>query len=282
MAALALIGALLLLGPAPAAQALEERLEFSRDGVTWASVPPEALFERSVVLVPGGSATAALHVRSTAETPGVLAASVTNVRTTGPEAEEYFGLQARTDTGTGNEGAGVGLDRTRVADLAEHTLLGAPFTLESGQSAAFTLTIDLDLRPGGTGAQNSAIGLDLAISFTDAAATGGGPGAGAEDEPPMSLPVLPPGENGPQEGGASSAPARAGAPDGSVIAPTERERAGAEGADGAYPGFLAVTGIARSTIVAAVALPLVGAVLMLASRIRRERTGAREAGASRS
>lgn len=277
-ALIAAVVAAVLLGPAPSAHALDGRLEFSQDGTTWVSTSPEALFDGDVVLVPGSSATATLHVRSTAETPGVLATALTNVRTSDEAAEEYFGVQASTDAGTGADGTGVGLERTRVADLGEHTLVGPVLTLEPGQSAQFTLTIDLDLRPDGTGAQNSAIGLDLAISFTDVA--GAGDGGGGHDD----------GLDGALDGGKAGMPGgeSPGGEHGEVLNPPQiipAFPAGAEpplpGASSAPPtavdpgaparGFLAITGIARSAIITGIAVTLLGGLLLVASRRGSER-----------
>lgn len=263
--------AALLLGPVPSAHASHGRLEFSTDGTTWTSAPPVALFERGVVLVPGRSASSTLHMRSTAETPGVLAAALTNVRVSDESVEKYFGVQASTGAGPGvDNGAGVGLPRTAVADLKEYTPVGSLLTLDPGQSTQFTLTIDLDLRPGGTGAQNSAIGLDLAISFTDATAVGGGDdgrpegqdGIGGENgeglNPPQVIPALPaPADQSP---GTASAEAPSAAEPGTNAGPASDR------------GLLAITGIARSAIITALVSTLLGALLLAVSRSRREQS----------
>lgn len=260
------LAALLFAGPAPAAHADTGRLEFSRDGITWAAAPPEALFRDGLVLVPGTSADATVHIRSTAETAGVLRTSVTNIRTSDEDAEEYFGISSVTDTRTGADGAATGLERTRVADLAELTPLGAPQRLEPGQSVTFTLTINLDLQTGAAGAQNSAIGLDLAVSFTDSAAGGG---AGGAVEPALILPVLPPAEGGERPVGQNPVPT-AGEPREGAL--TEPAPAGTEALDGTGRGTLAITGITRSAIVAAITFTVLGGLLLLASRATRRRS----------
>lgn len=259
----------LLLGPIPSAHALDGRLEFSTDGATWTSAPPTSLFDSGVVLVPGGSVSSTLHMRSTAQTPGVLVAALTNVRVSDESAEKYFGVRATTDAGTGVDGVGVGLDRTAVTDLEDFTPIGSPLTLAPGQSARFTLTIDLDFRPGGTGAQNSAIALDLALSFTDAAAvpSGGGSLPGGQDgedlNPPQLIPALPaPAGQHPSAGTDGTRAAASGAAvDPAASSGTTADR-----------GTLAVTGIARSAIIAAAALTLLGALLLALSRRARDRS----------
>lgn len=259
MVVIAMVAALLL-GPVPAAHAVDDRLQFSTDGTTWTSAPPESLFHSGVVLVPGGSVSSTLYVRSTAQTPGVLSAGLTNVRVSDESAEKYFGVRATADIGTGTDGAGAGLDRTAVSDLEEYTRIGLPLTLAPGQGAQFTLAIDLDLRPDGTEAQNSAIGLDLALSFTDASAAsgnGGGPSGEAGDgelNPPQIIPAMPAsGEQDPH--GALDAPAAA-----APAAETAPDR-----------GALAVTGFARSLVTAATVTTLLGALLLGISRRRAVR-----------
>src|SRR5699024_4061226 len=63
----------LVLAAAPPGRAESSPLEFSQDGVHWTSRTPTALFRDDVVLAPGGSTTATLHLRSTAPSPGLLA-----------------------------------------------------------------------------------------------------------------------------------------------------------------------------------------------------------------
>ena len=267
MVAIAMVAAVML-GPAPSAHALDTPLEFSTDGTTWTSAPPASLFDNGVVLVPGGSVSSTLHMRSTAPTPGVLVAALTNVMISDESAGKYFGVRATSDAGTGVDGAGVGLGRTAVTDLEEFTPIGPRLTLAPGQSAQFTLTVDLDLRPGGTGAQNSAIALDLALSFTDAAAVPGGGGLpGGQDgeglNAPQLIPALPaPGGQHPSAGtdGAGGAASGAAA-DPAASSETSADR-----------GALAVTGIARSAIIVAAVLTALGALLVAISRRTRDRS----------
>lgn len=269
---LAVVSAVML-GPAPSAHALDTPLEFSSDGTTWTSAPPASLFDNGVVLVPGGSVSSTLHMRSTAQTPGVLVAALTNVRVSDESAEKHFGVRATSDAGTGADGAGVGLGRTAVTDLEEFTPIGPRLTLAPGQSAQFTLTVDLDLRPGGTGAQNSAIALDLALSFTEAAAVPGGDGLpGGQDgeglNPPQLIPALPaPGGQHPSAGtdGAGTDGA-GGAASGAAADPAESSETSAD------RGALAVTGIARGAIIVAGVLTALGALLVAISRRTRDRS----------
>lgn len=110
----------------------ERPLEFSLDGVHWTSAPSAALFGEDVVLVPGGSATATLHLRSIASSPGMLDVSLTNVQISTADAGRAFGLAVLTEAGAGVEGVGVGLPWTRFADLTDSTPLGPPVRLDPG------------------------------------------------------------------------------------------------------------------------------------------------------
>lgn len=244
--------AALVIGPIPAARALEGRLQFSTDGTTWTAALPRSLFDGDVVLVPGGAVSTTLHIRSTAETPGVLSTALTNVRVSDENAGKYFGVSATSDAGTGIDGTGAGLARSAVTELGTHTPIGSPLTLAPGQSAQFTLTIDLELRLDGTGAQNSDIGLDLAITFTDAAGRGEGEAApGGTDEggtDPQVIPALP----------------ALGDESGAEVLPIAADPAASSSP--ADRGFLAITGIARSLILATVVITLLGALLLGASR----------------
>lgn len=282
LAALAVLVISLLAAPVMPAHALGSPLRFSTDGVTWTSVPPEALFTDDVVLVPGGSTTATLHLRSAAPTRGALDIATTNVRASDPEAAEAFGIEVAAEAETDTGGTGDGLPRTRFADLTENTPVSPTVTLEPGQSASFTLTIDLGEETSGTAAQNSAIGLDLAIGFRDAAAGGGEGPHGTPDSgtaPPQVIHVLPPGENLPPGRGGNpvqppaAEPAESAGTQGPSADPAATVRNQGQPADdppASGRGLLAITGIARGAIVTALAVTALGGLLLLISRHRGE------------
>lgn len=172
LAAASLFAALLLV-PIPSANAVDDQLQVSLDGTTWASALPETLFEDDIVLVPGGSASAHLHLRSAAPSAGLLDLGLTNVLVSGADAEKFFGLTIDVSGDVGGDNANAGLSRTRFADLHEGSHLGAPLRLVPGQSITLTVTIDLDDRAGGNRSQDAAIALDLAVFFVDSLAAGG-------------------------------------------------------------------------------------------------------------
>lgn len=220
----------LILAAAPPGRAESSPLEFSQDGVHWTSRTPTALFRDDVVLAPGGSTTATLHLRSTAPSPGLLELSLTNVRFSAEEAGHAFGVEVRTDPGRGAGDAGAGLPRTRLADLTEGTPVGPPLRLAPGQTARVLVTIDLAPTTESAGAQSTAVGLDLALGFRDAVA------GGADDE-------------------SSAAPSSPAVTIPATAAPGQE-------ASAPSPGPLAVTGFTR-TVVGVVAIGLIVAGLLL-------------------
>lgn len=239
----------------PPAHAEEPPLEFSADGTTWTSAPPAALFGDDVVLVPGGSVTAALHLRSIAPTPGILEVSFTNVRISSAEAGRAFGLGAITEVGTGDDAAGVGLPRTRFADLIDDTPAGPPITLVPGQSARFLLTIDLEPDPHEASTQATGVSLDVALAFRDAAAVQAPEPSSAPRPPSQVIPMI---ASDPEQ---PSPPGRAA---GSF--PTTEEGS----ATAPYPGFLALTGVTRTVfLVVATGMIAGGLLLLLAARGRK-------------
>lgn len=247
---LTLVLALAAIAPGYAEQ---RPLEFSDDGVHWTAAPPTALFGDDVVLVPGSSATAALHLRNIASSPGTLDVSLTNVQISTEEAGQAFGLATLTDAGTGVEGAVIGLPRTRFSDLTNATPIGPPVTLDPGQSARFLLTIDLESLPDGAHAQSTAISLDVAITFRDATTTEGSGSEPGHTAPTVVLPVV------------AADPTQVPAP------ATERlTTSKATGSDSA--GFLALTGFTRTVfLVAATGMVTVGFLLLLAARWKERR-----------
>jgi hypothetical protein len=260
--AVLLTALLLLFAAVPSARADESPLEYSTDGITWTSTPQAALFDTDLVMVPGGSTSVTLHLRSNAPSTGVLDLALTNVRVSGQEAAEAFGVSATTDGGTGVDAAGVVLPRTAFGELGERTRVGPPLELEPGQSARLTLTIDLAADPGGTGAQNSSIGLDLSIVLQDASAVGGaGPGTGQEGPGELVIPAFP-SADGDRDGQSS--------PTGTAPTAGQTATAGTDGSDADGRGLLAVTGIARSMIIVALVMTLCGGLLLLIGRRRRE------------
>lgn len=251
---LALFSLALVLASAAPGRAEGRPLEFSQDGVHWTSEPPKALFRDDVVLAPGGSATATLHLRSIAPTPGVLKVSLTNVRISAEEAGRAFRLGAVTDAGSGVDGAGEGLPRTRFAELAENTPVGRPLTLAPGQSTRFLLTVDLEPTPEDPGAQATAISLDLAITFRDAAAAGTDGAVTPSPPPPvLTIPAVAPDAGHLLGTGAAAAP---------VLHADE--------STAPYRGLLALTGVTRTVVLVAASMLIVGGLLLLTLR-RKER-----------
>lgn len=262
-AALAALAVLLLLAPVPAARADTRLLEFSRDGLTWSSTPQEALFDADLVMAPGASTRATLHLRSLAPSAGVLELALTDVRASGEDAGRAFWVAASATavaSTTGLDAAAGGLSRTRVGDLAERTPVGPRIELAPGQSARLTLTIGFAGVPEGTGARRSSIGLGVSIVFQDArAAAGAGPGRAPA--PGASVPWTTDAQVVPAFPAPGDRPGHA-EPAGAAAPPTGEGRA-----------LLALTGIARSLIIAAVAVTLCGGLLMLLARRRQEDQG---------
>ena len=198
------LAALVVAGLVPPANAADDNLEVSLDGASWSSALPDALFEDDIVLVPGQSATTQLHLRSTAPTTGALELALTGLSASDRWAAQSFGLRVELGGARGGDARGVGLPRTRVDDLEEGARLGRPVPLEPGEVVTLTATIDLDEHTTGDRAQNSTIGLDLEITFSDAHAIGAGEsgedvrsGHSRGSTAPRVLPILGAGESTP-------------------------------------------------------------------------------------
>jgi hypothetical protein len=236
------LATMLVAALAPAAQALETPLEFSRDGSTWAAAPPDAVFETGPVLVPGGSATAVLHVRSTAQSDGVLSASLATIGAPDDEAARRLGVTGSVTarsaghgavTGVpddGHDGAEAHLPRTSLAELETPAPLDRELRLAPGQSATILLSIDLAAETSGTRAQDTSVDVALGLTFRDAR-SGGAEGDG--------------------DGGGDGEGAHGGAPDGGAAGGSHGgvgggEQAGA--ADGSGRGAAATGSDTTSTI----------------------------------
>ncbi|MGO1226105.1 MAG: hypothetical protein ACTMH5_04660 [Brachybacterium sp.] len=283
-AAAAVITILLALGLAPAGYASGDHLEVSVDGVTWSRALPDALFEGDIVLVPGEATASRLHLRSTAPTVGVLELALQDVTASDRDAATSFGVQLEVTGGHWDAAVTGGLPRTRFADLDENTRVGAPIHLEPGEAVTMTLTIDLDAHATGTTSQNSAIGLDLAITFTDALVAGEGvPGPGTAGD--GSHGSSPAGDGPDGTGGGAAAPGRiipvlgtegpGSFEDPHRTAPQSEERL--PPADprprSSDPELLAITGSsAAGKLAAGTALLLLGALLLFLSRRPHQET----------
>ena len=259
-----LVALLLLLAPMSSARADEEApLEFSTDGVTWTSTLEGALFDSDLVLVPGGSASTTLHLRSNAPGPGVLDVAITNVEVSSEQAARAFELSTVLDPESAVTRTHVGLPLTPLAEFGERTRVGPPLEIAPGESAMFTLTIHLAADLGGTEAQNSTVGLDLSILFEDANAAGGDAQGGEQSWPEEQvIPAFPEGEQD--------------APSERPEHPVAQVPAGQDPtAEGPGPvttvrDLLAVTGISRGLIYTASGLILLGALFVLLGRRRRD------------
>lgn len=261
----AVIAVLLSIALIPAATAQADHLEVSHDGITWSRSLPEALFASDIVLVPGQSVSTELHLRSAAPSAGVLALALENVDASDERAAHAFGLQVDVTEGGGGGLLPGGVQRTRFAELVEGAPLGAPLRIEPGQEVVLALTIDLEDRAADNRAQNSAIGLDLRVTFIDAVAFGETTPSpetsadhGSQKGPQHVIPVL----------GAVASPTSAGQHPASLHG-GEEARAEQSTTLNNGRGFLAVTGnSAQGLFIAGVIILLVGAALLVHSRRR--------------
>ena len=265
----ALIGGLIILSPV-GAHALGDQLEFSTDGTSWSSLPPDSLFDTGVVLVPGDSATATLHLRSIAPTPGALGVALTDVRSAGPDAARHFGVSAMVDAESGGEASEIGMPRISFAELAAHSWAGPQIILEPGQSVEIVLTVDFAHRSGSTGGRNSSVNLSLAVSFADARGPhGGGSGDDAESAPVhVAIPLSPSGDG---EGSSSAPVAETGTGMPRLLPAEEPTAADHYGRVLGVPGLLARTGIdLRGMLLVTLAIIVAGSLLYTACREREE------------
>jgi LPXTG-motif cell wall-anchored protein len=261
--------ALLLLAHTSTATAQPGLLEFSRDGSTWTTAPSSPLFDRDVVLVPGGSATATLHLRSTAPTAGELSLALAEVTASDEWAAQSFALQIDVAVREGEGTLDGGLPRTRFSDLEEGSRLGSPVHLAPGEDVTLTVTIALDGHAAGNRSQNSAIDLDLRVGLTEALASGGSEphegastGHGSKESTAQVIPVL---GTGNSTGHVDQQATTGHGAEPSVVEGASTPSQG--------PGLLAVTGAAaQGMALAALAALLLGLVMLLISRRRREET----------
>lgn len=172
----ALLGLLLagaLLGTATPAQAATGGFEYSVDGSTWSATAPEVLFPDSGFrFVPGAGAAMPLWVRNAHDAPAVLIAALTDIRADSVAAAASFGI-------SGSDGAGEGLERIAVAELADCAHLIPARLLEPGEEALVTTTVHLDAGLVDDQAQREGISFSLALGLRDAAL--GVPGFGCPD-----------------------------------------------------------------------------------------------------
>lgn len=228
-------------------------IEFSVDGRSWSRTSPSAVFAEDIVLVPGDSASGALHLRSAAESTGFLTVSIVNVAASPSDAAEAFDLAIVSDTGEG-------FGRTGLHEITGADGPVAAYSLEPGESVALTVTVGLDTAITGSIAQNSAIGLDLKVTFIDAQALPGGNGAPQSSAPSQAIPLLPPSHS---QGPPEQAPQEI----------AEDRRIDPATNEGTFVhGPLAVTGITGGAALLIAAMLLTGGVLALAMRRRRDRT----------
>ncbi len=181
--AVAAVAGALLLSAAPSAQAAEDGIEFSVDGITWSPTAPTALFPSGIPLVPGGSATTTLHLRNGNAGDGVLVVAVAGIHAGSAQAAESFGL-------AGRDQLGEGMPRTALAMLAECTHLVPSRVLAPGEEVAVTVTTDLDSALTGREVQRDRMGFTVRIGLTDARAAA--PSTSGCSAATIDIPVVPP------------------------------------------------------------------------------------------
>ncbi|MGO1399572.1 MAG: hypothetical protein ACTHVO_14350 [Brevibacterium yomogidense] len=241
--------ATVLIAPAPAASADTGPMEYSEDGVLWATTPPASLFEDDIVLVPGASATETVHLRSLAETPGILQLSVLNVAASTDAAAEAFGVIIVESSG---DGAHIAPERYSIAELSAADVTTSGIRIDPGETVEISVTVDIDAEVTDSVAQHTAVDLDLALRVIDAA------GGGEESSEHAARPAAPETDTG-----ARTAPAASTGQGGTAFAAPE--------AGHPRSGDLAMTGIQRGLFLLTGTVLAMGVLFAVLGRIRRRR-----------
>lgn len=270
--------ATVLAAAAPAASADTGVMEYSEDGVVWATTPPVSLFEDDIVLVPGASTTETLHLRSAAETPGVLQLSFLNAAASTDAAAEAFGVIIVERSGEGDQ---VAPERYSIAELSAADMTTSRIRIDPGETVEISVTVDIDAEVTDSVAQHTAVDLDLAVRIADAAGVVDGegpseqdPGPGGDDvdatPPEAIISVLPSddaGDAGPgapgTDTGAGTALAASTGQDGTALVTPEAWRP--------WPGDLAKTGIQRGLFLLTGTVLAMGVLFVVLGRSRRRR-----------
>jgi len=155
--------ALALAAGAAPALAAEPGLEYGRDGASWSATPPAAVFPVSPELVPGGSASSVLWIRSTLDVPIDVAVAIDEV--TSSSAAMMTGLQLAAATSRGAD-----LPATPLADFTGCRAVGAPATLQPGESLRIEITAMLDPALSGRAATLASADFSLRIAAAEASA----------------------------------------------------------------------------------------------------------------
>ncbi|HWH26866.1 MAG TPA: hypothetical protein VNT53_09500 [Pseudolysinimonas sp.] len=188
------IAALLTLGgivlPATAASAADVPVEYSFDGVSWTTTPPNSFFSGSPLVVPGDSATGTIYMRSTRTTLSTMRIVITKPTVSDPVYGAALTLRGRDQGGTG-------MPVTAVNDIAMCTQLVPTRNVVAGDivrvtiDAALATTLSSAQGQGGSASFRVLVGLsDLGVP-TDANGC------------PLDFDSIPPDGGGTGPGGAS-------------------------------------------------------------------------------
>lgn len=172
---------------APARVAATGELQLSRDGLSWADRLDEPLFDDSVSLVPGGTATAVFHVRNASDGGAELRLAATAV-----DAAGFDAAQLRIELAVSPSAAAA--SRTFAAARSTPDF-GIAEPMAAGTSRLVTVTVHLDATAGND-AQRRSFSFALEIRLRDAVAivpvAPGGPSSpSAPDRPADPTPPNP-------------------------------------------------------------------------------------------
>ncbi len=178
-------------------------LEFSRDGVTWSSAAPAALYESVPMIVPGVGRTATLHVRNGHEGAARVSAFITALTWSSDVAAEAFVLSAV-------DGRGGIFPDTAIGAIRDCTSLIPQRVLAPGQSVQLAVTVRMPPSVESASAMDQSMGFALALGLVDPVV----PELDTCPDHPATVPAIPsaPGAAAPGTGaGWAGAPSSTGA-----------------------------------------------------------------------
>lgn len=146
--------------PAAPVAAAPGGLEFSRDGITWSTTAPAAVFEVAPVLSPGAGHTSTWRIRNGHEGAARIAVAVTGIVWSSSVAADVFLLSAA-------DGRGGGFSELPIGEITDCSGLIPQRVLASGDSIQLAITVSMPAAVSGIHGFDESMGFALAIALVD-------------------------------------------------------------------------------------------------------------------
>jgi hypothetical protein len=193
VALLVALGVILAMQAASPAHAATLPIQFSTNGTVWQTAPLSSVYPGGYIIVPGGTLSSTIYLRSTDPNPAAMTVAVRDVTTSNAALGANLTLSS-------SPSVGAGLAPTPFSSIPNCTIVSQRNVVTTGQVVSVTLTTTLSSALTGQNATLSNAAFNVVVGMSDPAVNvgvAGCPGGGAVIPATPTPPSTPAGTAGP-------------------------------------------------------------------------------------